>query len=385
MLFAASTICLIACHGGPADHFATFVQNLSQNIDIYASGPALKKFQERGITVQHPFAADNLSIEQEDELATVIAQACSTALLVITDVGHTFDVKIQQAIARQSPSTYRFAYYDNPESYIPGGYSEVAAQVMQAASGILFANARLAEAPLFQTRDQPVDFGNRKKIGLGYYPIHQAQHIAQRRETEKNPLRQAFFEKNDLMDMNQKVLVYFGGNNEEYFSKAFPAFLSLLEKCIESEDCTHLVLILQQHPGAKAKNIDKTLLENWISLHQENPHTPKIFISNFSSDDAQVLADGALYYQTSMGPQFVLAGIPTTQIGHETYEDVLIKNHLAHSVTQVDQFIHMSNRCKYPPQAMPQEDIMEHLGIRPDWLHRLHTAIEDCPPIAPPR
>ena len=46
-----SAICIIASHGGSADHFATFIEELSKEKDekdicIFASGPALKKFQE---------------------------------------------------------------------------------------------------------------------------------------------------------------------------------------------------------------------------------------------------------------------------------------------------------------------------------------------------
>ncbi len=51
------------------------------------------------------------------------------------------------------------------------------------------------------------------------------------------------------------------------------------------------------------------------------------------------MADAAFYYQTSMGPQFVLAGIPTVQIAHETYQDILVKNKLSPSVTDVEQFL----------------------------------------------
>jgi len=85
----AAAVCLIACHGGPADHFATFAESLSRDvgaIEVYASGPALKKFQERGIEVKVPFSIDKISPEEEDILAEQIAKACSTASVIITDV-----------------------------------------------------------------------------------------------------------------------------------------------------------------------------------------------------------------------------------------------------------------------------------------------------------
>ena len=45
----AETVCFIACHGGPADHFATFAEDLvkkGHTVHVFAAGPALKKFEE---------------------------------------------------------------------------------------------------------------------------------------------------------------------------------------------------------------------------------------------------------------------------------------------------------------------------------------------------
>ena len=197
-----------------------------------------------------------------------------------------------------------------------------------------------------------------------------------RRSTEKPAIRHTFFEKNGLSDKGQKVLVNFGGNNEEYFSKALPAFLSLLKDGMGQTDFTNLVIILQQHPGAKAKNIDRNNFEHWTYTHRETPQAPKMFISDFSSDDAQTLPDGALYYQTSMGPQFVLAGIPTIQIGHETYEDILIKNRLSPSVISVDQLISVIEGLNYPKGEVHQGLILDSLGIKKNWLQTLEIAIK---------
>lgn len=374
----AAAVCLIVCHGGPADHFATFAENLPkvEAIEIYASGPALKKLQERGVAVTFPFSLDKISPEDEDALAEQIAKACSKAKVVITDVGHAFDIKVQKALARQATHVPRLAYYDNPEPYVPGGYSAVAAEVMQAAQGILFANSNLTQAPIFQAPNTVIDFGSREKVGIGYYPINQAEEIAKRRTEEKPMLRQALLQKNDIEDTGQKVLVYFGGNNEEYFSKALPAFLSLLEQGMEQSDFTNLVIVLQQHPGAKAKNTDRNLFEDWASKYRQTPQAPRIIISDSNSDDAQTVADGALYYQTSMGPQFVLAGIPTIQVGHETYEDILVRNRLSPSVTSVDHLIEVIADLNQQKKEVQRDVILEGLGIKQDWLQTLETTLK---------
>lgn len=374
---SAKKTCFVACHAGPADHFAAFAESLSKrggSVEVYASGPALKKFQEQGVKVNVPFSLDNLSPQEENTLAEQIAKACSTAAVVITDVGHAFDIKVQKALARHV--THRLAYYDNPESYVPGGYSAVAAEVMLAAEEVLFANSTLAQTPLFQKPGKEIDLGSRKKVGIGYYPLRQAEKIAKRRTTEQLFIRKTLFLRKDWVDTGQKVLVYFGGNNEEYLSKALPAFLSCLEEGMKHADFTHLIILFQQHPGAKSKNLDGNKVTAWMSKHSETPTAPRLALSDFTLDEAQIIADGALYYQTSLGPQFVLAGIPPIQIGHETFPDILVKNQLSPSVTNAAQFIKVIHNLAQPPKEITQKLILKGLGIKLDGLETLYAAIK---------
>ncbi len=356
-----AAVCFIACHGGPADHFSTFAESLPR-VEVHASGPALKKFQERGIEVKHSFSIENISSQEEDALAEQIAKACAAASVVITDVGHHFDIKIQKALAQYAVQTIRLAYYDNPEPYVPGGYSAVAAEVMMASQGVLFANSNLAKTTVLKDSSTPLDFGDLKKVGIGYYPVHQAEKMAKRRASEHAKMREQLFLKHGVIDQGQKVLVYFGGNNDEYFTKAFPTFLSFL-----TPDLSEFVILVQQHPGAKAKNIEGKLLAK-VELK-----APKIILSDLSSDEAQIVADAALYYQTSMGPQFVLAGIPTLQVGHETYHDILVRNHLSPSVTSAEELKPTVIRTLEQFSTPQQKVILEGLGIRSDWLETLKT------------
>jgi hypothetical protein len=381
-LATAAAVCFIACHGGPADHFATFAENLSKNvgaIEVYASGPALKKFQEHGVEVTFPFSLDEISSEEEDALAEKIAKGCATASVVITDVGHPFDVKIQKALAQYVAHVPRLAYYDNPESFVPGGYSKIAAVVMLESQGILFANSNLTRAPIFQDASNEVDFGCRKRVGIGYYPIFQAEKMAKRRMAEQFANRQRFLAKNGLVDTGQKIIVYFGGNNEEYFAKALPAFLGLLEEGMGQSDFTNLVIVIQQHPGAKKINLDGTIVTAWIKKFNETAQAPKMILSDFTTDDALTITDGAFYFQTSMSPQFVLAGIPTIQIGHETFQDILVKNHLSPSVTNVNQLMQVIDALSDQKKEIPEEVIFKGLGIEADWLANLENALRSCP------
>ncbi len=375
---SAAAVCFIACHGGPADHFSTFAEDLvskGYEVQIYATGPALKKFQDRKIAIVTPFSLENSS---EEEAATELAKRCSGADVIITDVGHVFDVPLQEALKRQASKSLRLAYYDNPEGYVPGGYSAVAAKVMLAAQGVLFANTNLVKRPLYQAPSEEVCLAPEKRIGLGYYPIAQAEKIAKRRISDQSQIRAQFFSKYSLADQGQKVLVYAGGNNDEYFLKALPAFLKFLSEASLREDFSNFVILLQQHPGAKEKNLDVQFVQQWLKQQGRPARMPQFFISEFNSDDAQVVADGMLYYQTSMGPQFVLAGIPTIQVGHNTYEDILVKNGLCSTVTDVDSLVSALARLQKNTLAESgNEAIMQGLGISPDWASRLECAIKN--------
>ena len=380
-LSVAAAVCFIACHGGPADHFSTFAEDLANKgykVQIYATGPALKKFQDRKIEIVTPFSLENIS---EEEAATELAKRCSSADVIITDVGHVFDIPLQKALRSQASTSLRLAYYDNPEGYVPGGYSAVAAKVMLAAQGVLFANANLVKTPLYHAPSQEVYLAPEKRIGLGYYPISQAEKIAKRRMSDQSQIRAELFSKYSLTDQGQKVLVYAGGNNDEYFSKAFPAFLEFLSETSLQGDLSNFVVLLQQHPGAKEKNFDVELVRRWREQQGRPAKSPQFFISEFNSDDAQVVADGMLYYQTSMGPQFVLAGIPTIQAGHNTYEDILVKNGLCSIVTNVDSL--MSALARLQGNLFVEsgkEAIVQGLGISSDWANRLEEAITNFVP-----
>lgn len=366
MSLNAAIICLIACHGASADHFSVFAEKLlseGYEVQVYASEHALKKFQDRQIPITMPFKTDQLSPEEEKALAAEIAKSCRGSV-VLTDVGNPFDITLQKTIAADTPETFRLAYYDNPEPFVPGGYSKVAAEVMGAAQRVLFANANLVHSPL-------IDIPFQNRVGLGYYPTAQADKIAKRRGEEGGRMRRQLFDKFGLRDTGQKVLVYFGGNNEEYFTKAYPAFLSFLSEGI---DLSNYIFIMQQHPGAKSKNIDRQMLEDWIKEHQ---NAPRVILSDWTSDDIQVIADGALYYQTSMGPLFALAGIPMAQVGHNTFEDVMVRSGLCLSATNTADFVEVIGKMKSALVTDEQrQSIYKSIGIREDWFEVFKQALK---------
>jgi hypothetical protein len=279
-------------------------------------------------------------------------------------------------VACHGASADHFAYYENLEVLVPGQYSPTAAQVMDCAEGVVFANEKLATDKIYSAVGQEVDFTDKKRFGIGYYPISRAKEFAEKRETEYNAARLAFF-KDRMDDKGQKVLVYFGGNNEVYFAEAFPAFLGFLDKAVENEvDLTNIVIVLQQHPEAKKTNVDRCQLEKWLAEHDGKKKMPKIVVSDFSSDQAQLFADAAFYYQTTMGPQFVLEGIPTVQIGHEKYEDVLVRNGLVPAVTTAAEFVDVIKTLG-TSEKKSEEVLLEGIGYRKNWAEMLKKVIQE--------
>jgi hypothetical protein len=366
----AGSICCIACHGNSADHFATFAQALSKegiSVQAFASGPALKRFQDRSVNVIE-FSKDPKCIDGE---VARIVEACSTALAVIVDVGDPACIKFMRQLSERD--IRRIAYYDNPESFVPGGYSTVASQVIECADTILSANSELTR---FESSPGcPISLKDKWVIGLGYYPIEKAEGIKKLRTSERRESsRKAFFKQHDMKDTGQKIVVYFGGNNAEYFD-LFPFFLSMIEKESKRSDLSDLVFVLQQHPGAKlGSNKDGLALDAWEREHEGMAHVPKFVISKGSTDDAQVYADEGWYHQTSMGPQLVLEGLPTAQVPGP-YGDILVRNGFAPSIETPEQFHDAIVRVRRGKYDVPDEkELCKKLGIRPDWVRQLKIA-----------
>lgn len=368
-------ICLVVCDGGPSDHFATFAEKLIEeghDVHVFSSNNALKKFQDRNIAVQTTFNLNALTSLEQDSLAVEIAKDCSNAELVLTDVGNSFDVKVQNALKAITPVVRRYAYYDNPEPFVPGGYSVIAAEVMSIAQRVLFANANLAKEKIFSILGEAIDLDESKRIGIGYYPVQNAEKIAKNRgSSHKKKLREEFFNKVGIIDRGQKLLVYFGGNNEEYFQRAFPSFIDILHQAVQKRDLSNFCIVFQQHPAAKFKNRDGEYLEKKEVFKDPYPSN-FVAISPLSTEDVQVIADAAMYYQTSMGPQFLLAGLPVVQIGHEKYSDVLTKNQLCSSVTDARGFLNVLDKLdQLSDNKNATHKIYQGLGIDPNWSQNL--------------
>ena len=379
MLNSSLEVCFVACDVGSAVHFAAQAEALRRRgcrVRAFAvSGPAIQKFQEQGL---HP---ESFHSQGSKGIEYLIARIGSTAAVVLTSVGNFFAAKLHGQLAIRLKQVSRWAYYDNPEPFVPGGYSSTAAMVMESVQVVLFANQNLANIPIYYKKGLEFDFSGKPRVGLGYYPIDQAEKIAltRRHLVGRAKLRAQIVSPGPSPeDTTPSIWVYFGGNNTVYFSHALPAFLRFLTEALEREvDLSRIVILLQQHPGAKKDNYDAQQILDWVSAHGNDKGAPILLLSNLSSDQAQVAADVAFYYQTSMGPQFILAGIPTIQIGHETYSDILVKNALIPSVCNTNAFLEIIPILIEGALPKPEKEmVLKGLGIRENWADFLQQTLE---------
>lgn len=376
---ASITICCVVCHGGPADHFATFIpelQKMGAHVHVHATSGVIGKFKGMSLEVDTLNLSDaSLS---EIDIARNLAKKCSKVSVLLTDLGNSFDISLQKAFKEYNPQVKRLVYYDNPESYVPGGYSDVANKTMLLADRVLFSNVNLARSPIYINRKEESSIPFESRYGIGYYPIARAQEIKVSRLEEKktNAMRVQFFDQHQIEGKDKKLLVYFGGNNDEYYNAAFPAFQQFLVDSMKQADLSHLVFVIHQHPAAKNNNRDWNLIRDWAEEIRKNQRAPMIVLSQWDSNQMQILADCALYYQTSMAAQLALAGIPTIQIGHDTYEDILVKNKVVPSVITTDTFIETIVKGNYEANQSDSESLIEYLGIRHDYAAALMEAIK---------
>jgi hypothetical protein len=376
-----SFVCFIVCDGGPAAHFAAFATHLlvpnGLQIKIYAAGPALAKLKDSHLPddIQlFPFTIDESNREQQKKVAAQLIDDClkQGARTIITDIGNKFDAVLQAVPTGMIRS---WCYYDNPEAYVPGGYSIKTEETIQASRYILFANMNLAkvDSNIYSLPEKKIDLIDKTVRGIGYYPVTEVEKLLQQREIESDVLRT----ENSWTNIKH-LFVYFGGNNDAYFDQAFPAFLSSLSQ-VNKHLIQDILFLVHQHPAAKKQNRDGLLLQEFLS---KNNHIQIAISTLKNSDQAQIVADGALYYQTSMAPQFALLGLPTMQVGHEIYQDVLVKHQLCHTATNTTELAAglaaMKKRDGSSNDARQRKQLIYNaIGYTPEWPNNLRRIIFD--------
>jgi hypothetical protein len=282
---------------------------------------------------------------------------------VITDISDAKWQEVHKALAISAPDVCRVVYYDNPEKFVPGGYSETAAKVIPLANLVLFASARFEDEPIFSKPGVEMDFEGKKRIGLGLYPTEEADTIKKLRDTEAKHLRRQLFDQLAILDEEQKIIAYLGGANDVYYEKAFPRFLEFVALLREEDQSLYkrLIFLHQQHPrAAKEGNRDV------------NKITEGVVLSKFSTNQSLAISALAIYYQTSMAAQLPLAHVPALQAGHETFADSLTENGFP-SATDYENFKKEISKLfegESKSDPMKLEKVKSSVGMRDDWKER---------------
>jgi hypothetical protein len=388
------TIIFVAVNFLPAIHFiefSTLLQSQGYDVQIYATGRALTKFHEHHLPAIE-FNPQGISLTEENSdqvrlLAKDLANQFQFARAIITEVGCDLMGVIHQELALIEESPIHLAYYENPENFVPGGYSRSAAKAMQSASGVLFANRKLAAEPIYEELGQPaLQLDSSKRFGIGFYPLEQIQSLREKRERSHQSEKLAFLEHFGLHhryadrgdDADERVLVYFGGNNDEYFRFAFPKFLEIVLEAEEKYDLSRDVIVIQRHPGA----IHKGYEPEQVKTLPITARSPRWIMSEMSSDNALIVADAAFYYQTTLANQFAFCGLPTLQVAHRPYLDLLVRSGLSQVATNKEDFIQFLQEDWNDLELKRKRGavdtlLLDGLGIDPDhWQENLSLSLE---------
>jgi len=354
MATVTTSICFVVCNFGPAAHFSEFIPALTsegREVKVFASERVYEKMADCGFDVER--------FSETESEAERVATLTSMAQVIITDLGKTFSTTLHRKLQSLcADDTKRIAYWDNPESFVPGGYSEESAQTIALANYVVTAT-HLSSPPCF-AKDTPIDLSEKEVSSLGYFPIEQGERIAKQRATDHATKREEFLTSKGL-SLSTQLCVLIGGNNTDYFDLAIPALRDqLLTLKMAGIDLNQWVFLIQQHPAARAEGSD---------IQQLTELAPHIIISDMLTDDALVIADCLLYRQTSMAPQFVAAGIPTIQFGPSPYQDLLAINHLcltANTPEQLQAALKGESRL-----TVDRATLQETFGFDSEWRERL--------------
>jgi hypothetical protein len=367
-----STI-VILLHPNPARHWAQFAKEMPDQFRILSAEAASKELDKNDIAYQRFYSGGvpivNLSSEDRSQLVSELVETCLSANRIIIDSGHAFSVEVLKEFKKKAPAIKRVVYYDNPEPYVPGEYSREMAKAIHMANAVLFANKNLVEKNLFESPCQKIDVEGKERYGLGYYPLEEITQIQKIRHSQERLVRRAiFFKQHGLEEKGQRILVYLGGANEEYYTRAFPAFVKLMQPVLGKLSPT--MVVIQQHPRAATQDGNK-------DIRQLPGSAPFIVSKEKDSNSLLALADAVLYYQTSASPKFVLAGIPAIQIGHEPFQDIVVAAGFVPSVTQEEELLSALKDMEKQQANSNYEAILEKLGVDLDWKIRL-SAFFDC-------
>lgn len=277
----------------------------------------------------------NIAAAKAETLEAVLA-LCRGVTHVIADVGYRLNCKVFDALRSRYPGIKRYIYYDNPNTYVAGGYSVKLGKIAHLADGVLFANAGLVQKDIYISLEPPIHLEASNRIPLGFYDEELCREIFHARRLVKSSVRSKLFDLLKIKDFNQKILIFFGNRNYPGIDSSLKNFLFFLDEVSARRNLAKYIILIQQHPTAAVKCGESEILEKWQG-RQKNPPVLVRF-SPLSKKEALTVADVALFNQTSLTMTFALADIPAVQVGPSATRDFLVEAKVIPTLTSVDQW-----------------------------------------------
>lgn len=342
-------VAFIAMHTLPAEHFTIFESVLNKkgiSTQMIMGGVA-----KRALGSRLPDIDMDIWVGRGvKEFSKAASEACEHSKIIFVGIGHQFSGHFLEAILERYGKSKRvILYYENPEVFVPGGYSELAqaAIVIGKPREIVFANENLAREGISVCEG----LEGVRKLGLGYYLMSDIE-ILKKLQAERGREK-------------GRVWLYLAGaeTNRDYINKAFPAFINMVSEISFEEN--PITLIFRKHP--RSSGID------WEQLNALKKPGLTILLDEDSLLNTLAIADYAFYYQTSLSPLLVLAGINTIQVGHEVYHEILVDKGIIPVATNASEFRRILDS---PKNEIAEEVVYDAIGYDPLWENRLLEIIE---------
>ncbi len=340
----------VSMHSLPAEHFMVFESVLKKNsisTQMIMGGVAKRALGSR----KPDFDMDILTGMEIKEFSNEVAKICECVNIIFVGMGHQFAGHFLEAITRLYGDTKRvILYYENPEIFVPGGYSELAQAAVSIGKPreIAFANKNLAKEEISVCEG----LEGVKKLGLGYYPMHDIE-ILKKLRTER------------VVDEKRSWIYLAGAEiNIDYINKALPSFIKMLSEISFEENPT--TLVFRKHPrssGSDWKRVEALERPGLTILLDEDP----ILLNTLSA------ANYAFYYQTSLSPLLVLGGVNPIQVGHEVYHETLVDKGV---IPVALNAVELQAILDSPKKEVAEEIVYDAIGYDPLWENRLLAIVQ---------
>ncbi len=370
-LLTGLSVCFFSCHPAPANQFidlSTIAKEAGATCVYIAGGESSYKILSPHSKDTHFFSIDS----ELDLTASKIADLISTCDILITDLPNPFTQLVVSNLKGRASAVKLVGYYDNPETFVPGGYSKQVGKVVQYLDAIFFRNGLHEAMPIFSELGCAMDLDAVKKVGIYYSSIPKEVERMKVQRQDRFLQRKRFFEHQKLSDRGQQLVLISGGANSVFYHETIPHFLHLLEESIKSGLLPDSTIVYQQHGRAKTEdgNPDGKQILAWKAsfLDPFSGPKPEFVFSHLPFNDAVVLSDFILYHQTSDNAKFYLLGIPTLQVSKEPYPDLLIRNGLIECASTPEILTHVWNQAKKDPSPKIHKDVVyKEMGYSPDF------------------